>query len=172
MKIIGGVLCLLLIVSVGVLAAVPSAIDSVRKFDEYGDLPIGDEKARLDNFAFELRENPNTVGYIIVYGGRRSRAGIAKTRAVRAKDYLVHRGIAPERIVWIDGGFRDELSHELFIFPRDAPAPMAVPTVAPEEVQIIRDAKPKKRRQRVSSKKSVVLNCEDEARPRRKQTET
>ncbi|HVF86646.1 MAG TPA: hypothetical protein VM866_03610 [Pyrinomonadaceae bacterium] len=152
MRVIGGVLCLLLIVSVAVIAAVPSMVDSVRKFDEYGDLPIGDEKARLDNFAFELRDNPNTVGYIIVYGGRRYRAGIAKTRAVRAKDYLVHRGIAPERIIWIYGGFRDELSHELFILPRGVSAPMAVPTVAPEGAQIIRDAKPKKRKQRISSK--------------------
>ena len=92
MKVIGVALCLLLMVSSAILAAVPTAVDSVHRFDEYGDLSIKDEKARLDIFAFELRANPNTVGYIIVYGGRRSCADIAETRAVRAKDYLVHRG--------------------------------------------------------------------------------
>lgn len=151
MKVTSAVFCLLLTISLVVTAAVPSAAHMITKFDDYGDLPIGDEKARLDNFAFELRANPNTIGYLIVYGGRRSRAGIARARAVRAKDYLVYRGITPARIVWIDGGFREELSHELFIFPREASPPTAVPTVAPEEVQIIRDAKPKKRRHRGST---------------------
>ena len=152
MKVLGGVLCLLLMLHVEVLAAVPSAADSGRIFDEYGELPIGDEKARLDNFAFALRDNPQAVGYIVVYGGRRSRASIAKLRAARAKDYLVHRGIAPRRIIWIDGGFREQLSHELFILPREAPAPTPAPTVAPEEVEIIREAKPKARGRRVSAK--------------------
>lgn len=152
MKVLCVALCLLLIVSPAILAAEALTVDSVRKFDDYGDLSIRDERARLDNFALELRANPNTIGYMIVYGGRHSRVGIARARAVRAKDYLVSRSIAPERIVWIDGGFREELSHELYIFLREAPPPMAVPTVAPEEVQIIRDVKPKKRRHRGSTK--------------------
>ncbi|MDQ3256431.1 MAG: hypothetical protein M3R15_21500 [Acidobacteriota bacterium] len=80
-------LCVLLtiIISAKDLIVAPPTVDSVRKFDEYRGIPIGDEKARLDNFYHELRRDPNTIGYIIVYAGRRARLGIAKTRAVRAK---------------------------------------------------------------------------------------
>jgi hypothetical protein len=40
------------------------------KFDEYGDICPGDEKARLDNFAIQLQNNPELQAYIIFYGGR------------------------------------------------------------------------------------------------------
>ena len=129
----------------GNLVAAPFVADSFPKFDEYGDITIGSEKARLDNFAIELQFKPNTVGYIIVYGGRRSRVGIARTRAVRARNFLVeYRGVPSERLVWIDGGYREELTTELYILPRGASAPTASPTVAPSEVKFIREAKPKK----------------------------
>ena len=38
-----------------------------RKVDEYGDLSRGDERARLDNFAIELKNDPDAVGYIVSY---------------------------------------------------------------------------------------------------------
>ena len=40
------------------------------KFDEYGQVCSEDEKARLDNFAIELKFNPELQGYVIFYGGR------------------------------------------------------------------------------------------------------
>lgn len=58
------VLCFLLIAPAALSATAPAA-DSVRKFDQYGDLPIGDEKARLDLFAIELQAGPDTLGYIL-----------------------------------------------------------------------------------------------------------
>ena len=39
-----------------------------RLFDKYSDVPFNDEKARLDNFAIELHQNPGNTGYIIVFG--------------------------------------------------------------------------------------------------------
>jgi hypothetical protein len=126
-----------------------------RKLDEYGDITIGDEKARLDNFAIELQHDPNAIGYIIVYGGRRSREGIAKTRASRARNFLVeYRGVAPERLAWIDGGYREDLTTELYILPRGVPAPTPAATVDPAEVKLIRDAKPKKRKHRTHRRRA------------------
>ena len=84
------------------------------------------------------------IGQMIVYAGRRARPGIAESRAIRAKDYLVWHGIAPERIVWVDGGYREEISHELFIFRSSAHFTTPTPNVAPEEAQIIGTAKPRK----------------------------
>jgi hypothetical protein len=51
-----------------------------RKIDEYGNIRFNDEKARLDNYAIELQNDPTAQGYLICYGGRR--AGRARPSAV------------------------------------------------------------------------------------------
>ena len=94
-----------------------------RKFDEYGNIKFNDEKARLDNFAIELQNQPGEQGYIIAYG---SCAGEAQARADRAKDYLVNtRQIDAARLVAIDGGCRSELAVELWVVPTGATPPAA-----------------------------------------------
>jgi hypothetical protein len=99
-----------------------------RKFDEYSNLPFGDEKARLDNFAIHLRKEPQFKGYIIVYAGPRAHPGEAEARAKRAKGYLVRvRGIAAPRIVTIDGGCRDRLEVELYALPSSMSPPTPNP---------------------------------------------
>lgn len=113
-------------------------------FDSYGDLSWEDEKAHLDNFAIALQNDPDSIGYIIVYAGRRSYAGESKERALRAKKYVVKtRGIKASRIKWIDGGYREELTTILQPGPRGAPDLTASPTLKLSEVQIIKNCKPK-----------------------------
>ena len=93
------------------------------KFDEYGNIKFNDEKARLDNYAIQLQNQPGSQGYIIAYG---SCEGEAQARADRAKDYLVNtRGIDAGRLVTVDGGCRSELKVELWIVPTGATAPAA-----------------------------------------------
>jgi hypothetical protein len=92
-----------------------------RKFDEYGNIRFNDEKARLDNFAVQLQNEPTSTGYIIGYG---SCGTEGMTRANRAKDYLVNtRGIDASRIVTVDGGCAPELLVQLWIAPQGAAAP-------------------------------------------------
>ncbi|HKB65099.1 MAG TPA: hypothetical protein VKC61_04530, partial [Pyrinomonadaceae bacterium] len=93
------------------------------KFDEYGNIKFNDEKARLDNYAIQLQNQPGSQGYIIAYG---SCEGEAQARADRAKDYLVNtRGIDAGRLVTIDGGCRSDLLVQLWIVPTGADAPAA-----------------------------------------------
>jgi hypothetical protein len=97
-----------------------------RKFDEYGNIRFNDEKARLDNFAVQLQNEPTAQGYIIGYGTCDAEG---QTRANRAKDYLVNtRGIDAGRITVIDGGCMPELKVELWVCPSGAAAP--VPSTA------------------------------------------
>ncbi|MGH9903344.1 MAG: hypothetical protein ACRD68_16175 [Pyrinomonadaceae bacterium] len=99
-----------------------------RRFDEYGNIRLNDEKARLDNFAVQLQNEPGARGYIIAYDGRRGRVGDAARRATRAQDYLVNeRGISADRVVTLQGGPRDQLTVELWIVPTGAPAPRPTP---------------------------------------------
>jgi len=110
-----------------------------QQFDTYGRIARNDEKARLDNFAIQLQNDPGAQGYIIAYGGRRGPAGEAQTRADFAKNYLVNsRGIDPGRLVTVDGGFREEATTELWLVPSGATPPTASPNVDASEVQTTR----------------------------------
>lgn len=129
----------------------PSGICDPRKFDEYGNISFGDEKARLDNVAAWLKDDADDVVYLYAYNGRRGCIGAAEARAIRAKDYLVReRGIAPERVTWKEGGHREELTIEVWVEPREAKEPSASPTVDPSEARL-RDCKHGKRRGRGKS---------------------
>ena len=109
------------------------------QFDTYGRIARNDEKARLDNFAIQLQNDPGAQGYIIAYGGRRGPAGEAQTRADFARNYLVNsRGIDPGRLMTVDGGFREEATTELWLVPSGATAPTASPNVDASEVQTTR----------------------------------
>ncbi|MBA3439060.1 MAG: hypothetical protein H0T92_04240 [Pyrinomonadaceae bacterium] len=118
------------------------------KFDEYGNVRFNDEKARLDNFAIQLQNDPTAQGYIIAYGGRRgTRTGAAQARADRAKDYLVNtRGVDAGRIQTLDGGFREEFTVELYTVQQGATPPAASNTIDASEVQTAPE--PRRRRPR------------------------
>jgi hypothetical protein len=108
-------------------------------FDEYGNIKFDDEKARLDNFAIELQNDPTAQGHMICYGGRRGYKGEAMRRCERAKGYLSDvRGIEAARVVTVDGGFREELTVKLTIVPSGATPPAPTPTVDLSEVEFIK----------------------------------
>jgi hypothetical protein len=101
------------------------------KFDEYGNIRFNDEKARLDNYAIQLQNDPTATGVILVYG---SCEGEAQQRGDRAKDYLVNtRGIEAGRITVVDGGCRSDLLVQLWIVPQGAtpPAPDTTGAISP-----------------------------------------
>jgi len=108
-----------------------------KEFDEFGDITCEDELARLDNFSVYLQNAPDTLGYIIVYGGRRGKRNEAKARAARMKYYLTRaRRLPARRIVTIDGGYREEQTSELWMSPPGDPAPLPTPTVKVKDVRL------------------------------------
>lgn len=118
-----------------------------REFDRFVSVSFDDDKARLDNLAVELQNTPDTRGYIIVYGGRRSRAGQADRLGQRARDYLVNtRRLDPNRIVVINGGYRERDEFEVWIVPEGAQPPQPTPTVQPSELRPGRDTRPRRPR--------------------------
>ena len=99
---------------------------SARKIDEYGPIRLGEEKARLDNFAIELQNDPTTKGYVIAYAARGGTVGTAVTRLNTAKNYLVNvRGIESGRIVTINGSTQATAKTELWVLPDGAAPPVA-----------------------------------------------
>ena len=107
-----------------------------RQFDVCCSCSYDDQKARLDNLAVELQNDPSMTTYVIAYGGRTSRIGQADLLGARARDYLVtQRGIDQSRIVMMNGGFREEDCVELWIVPRGATPPRPTPTVQAGDVR-------------------------------------
>jgi hypothetical protein len=103
-----------------------------RVFDQYSGLTFREEKERLDNLASQLLVEPDTKAYIVLYAGRRSRAGEVQARIRRARKYLItHGGIDAERIVFADGGTREDLTFELYIMPRNLSITL-YPIIAPD----------------------------------------
>jgi len=95
-----------------------------RKFDEFPDISRNDEKARLDNWAIELQNDPTATGYVIVYPGRTSKRAEVQDHFGRVIEYLVHsRGIDQSRIKTIEGPKRDQLHVELWVTPQGATPP-------------------------------------------------
>ncbi|MFN2415665.1 MAG: hypothetical protein ABR603_11010 [Pyrinomonadaceae bacterium] len=120
-------------------APAPPIPSPTRGIDEYGNIPFEDEKARLDNFAIELQNDPTAKDHVTCYGGRVGRAGAARRRCERAKRYLVgHRRIPAAQIVAVDGGYREDLTVTLWIVPEGATPVQPTPTVDPREVRFVR----------------------------------
>jgi hypothetical protein len=91
------------------------------EFDECVNCTFDDQKARLDNLAVELQNDPSTRGYIIAYAGRMSPLGQVDKLMRRARDYMVtRRGIDASRLVVVNGGFREEDGVELWVVPSGA----------------------------------------------------
>ncbi|MDT5062559.1 MAG: hypothetical protein QOH63_3018 [Acidobacteriota bacterium] len=108
-------------------------------FDKFVNVNCEDEMARLDNYAIQLQNTPSSQAYIIVYGGRVGRRGEARARASRIKSYLVeNRGIDANHVTKIDGGYRESLTIELWIIPRDVGPPASTPTLRPRDIRFKR----------------------------------
>ena len=100
--------------AVPVLGQKPTA----EKFDEFGDVLWSDLIARLDNYALQLMNQPNTMGFVVVYRTRRDLPGLSHALAMRSKEYLaMTRGLPRDRVSTVDGGIAEHLTQELWIVP-------------------------------------------------------
>ena len=122
--------------AVSMVAPEQKKIIVAREFDECDNCTFDDQKARLDNLAVELQNDPSTTGYVIAYGGRTSPVGQVERLMTRAREYLTkQRGIDDSRLVIVNGGFRENDSVELWIVPSGAAPPRATPTVQAGDVK-------------------------------------
>jgi hypothetical protein len=114
------------------------------KLREFPDVGCEEEMANLDYFALHLVSDRKFQAYIIFYGGRQyrgklARRGEAEARAERIKRYLIEeRGIAPYRIVMVNGGYREEWTAELWLSPQGMKSPIPTPNVKPENMKFRR----------------------------------
>ena len=118
------------------------------KFDEWGDILFGDEKARLDNAAIQWQQHPRNIIYLVIYAGRRACVDEAKARGIRAKNYLVKSHVPSDHVVWIDGGWKQDVTTEVWIWPPGMGKPFVFPefNLKQSEVRLEKNCKIKRRR--------------------------
>jgi hypothetical protein len=116
------------------ITAPPPPVIPPKKFDEFPSVAFDDDKARLDNLAIELQNSPDSTGYLFVYSGKNSKIGQADRLGARALDYITNtRGIDSQRIIVINGGYRDSDYYEFWLVPQGAQPPQPSPTVQASE---------------------------------------
>ena len=113
-----------------------AATPPITPFDEYGNICWQDEQARLNNFAIQLQNNPNLIGYIVIYAGRVSCRGEANYRGTRARNWVLKRGVESKRVIFKDGGFRPDIQNVLHLQRRDKPEYQTQPTLTKDQVSI------------------------------------
>lgn len=107
------------------IVQIPPELPVCRKFDEFPAIARDDEKARLDNYAIELQNDPASTAYVIVYPGQKGKPGEVQAHITRAVDYLANsRGIDKRRIITIIGPTRSDLAVELWVCPQGAKTPI------------------------------------------------
>lgn len=101
-----------------------------------------DDRPRIDRFAKEMKENSSADAYIIAYGGLVSYKNEARIRLNCIQKYLITtHGISRSRLRLIDGGYRVEVSVQLFLVKLGDPKPTPFPIVNREAVRITKGPK-------------------------------
>ena len=117
----------------------PAETMPITPFDEYGEIGWEEERARLDNFAIQLQQDQDLIGYILVYEVTGGCLGEAQARALRAKRYVVeHRGVEWKRIMWRQEGYQADMQTTLLLVKRDVilPRPFLHPTTTAANAEV------------------------------------
>jgi hypothetical protein len=102
-------------------------------WDEFGLVSIDSLPARLDNYSVDLfNRSPELTGYVIIYRGKRTSSKVMlRYRQSITRHLIQTRKLPPERLVILDGGYREDPAFELFMMSRELSPPEPRATWAP-----------------------------------------
>lgn len=123
-------------------AAKSKAQDRIFDRDDGGGLSFEEDKPRVDQFARNLVSVPNAKGYVIAYGGLTGPLHEAKSRLTCIRKYLTRSyKLGRNRLVLINGGYRIEVSVELFVVRPGEAIPEPQPMVGSSAVRVVKPTK-------------------------------
>lgn len=102
------------------------------KVDEFGRLGDCDASARVDNLFIQLNNIKDAKGYIITYSGLDLLPSQFNEPPIlrQIKSSIMFRRFDLDRVVFIDGGFREKQGGEMFIVPFGSVLPEPSNTIA------------------------------------------
>lgn len=132
------------------------------KIDEFGGISCGDFTSRVDFLFPKFENSPNSKLYVIYYGGRyrkireknekTNKYDVVKLEYPNRDDGLAYAKSIPvyltdatfrsikvqklfkDRIILIDGGYRENTEFELWFVPKDAKVPEPTPIFAEKDI--------------------------------------
>jgi hypothetical protein len=97
------------------------------------------DMAALDLLATNLQNEPNSTGYIFIYGAMRGYRNDVAIRMECMKNYMLQRrGIPDYRLRVVNGGYREYTMIELWVAPHESVAPVPRPMVRRKNVRLKR----------------------------------
>lgn len=113
--------------------------------DQFEHIAYSWMAARIDAFMIPLMNMPEATGYILIYGSRTKGKREAVATNKRIIEYVTFRRFDISRIVFVDGGYRDELFVQFYSVPPGVEPPKPNPTV---DEKFVIPEKPLKKRPR------------------------
>ena len=116
-------------------------------FSEFGNTTCNNYRGLMDNFLLELKNFPEAKGYAFIYEGdlelyqydkNGKNKGLKTFTSVKGyskevidyyQKHLLFREFPAERIEFIEAGFREKFTIELWIVPNEAIVPKPTPTL-------------------------------------------
>ena len=129
-----------------------------RKIEEISDFCCEYVRSVLDGFLAKLQNNPGAKGGVIFYDGKNHNICNKKRPPKRGELSLIvetvenhfnFRSFPTKEFVWINGGYREDWTIELWIIPKNAKLPEADPTIKKEKIKF-----------RSGKAKDIDLQCE------------
>lgn len=102
-------------------------------YDEFGVITCEHIRKQLDLFIIELNNRPNSYGYVITYDGRYegklSVWGETYFLTNQIIRHFKHRNFPLNRILFVNGGFRENYIRKFYIVPKRTKPPKPKPTL-------------------------------------------
>ena len=132
-----------LVILFSCLATVSAQSVEAIKIEEFGTVSCDDLVSRLDSYFTQIMNNLKTAkAYIVIYEGKllmplynqdnrtiNPRRGEVKVRIQTIKNQMKFRTIPEQAITFIEGGFRNNFTFELWLVPNSVMPPKASPTL-------------------------------------------
>lgn len=132
------------ILLVTLIFCIPVFSQGAEKIQEFENITCEDYLMRINGAAMEAQNDPTASVYIFVYEGKENvfnsrkhkmelmlpAIGSAKAKINSIKDYLsIFRGYSIENFTFIEAGFRENLTVEIWRVPASATPPKSSPTL-------------------------------------------
>ena len=132
--------CILLL---GIASTIFGQAPLSEKVDEFSHISCDEYLGRMDAMFAAVHNSPNSKLYLIVYEGKEPRYntklgkieltlpkfGSAEAKFRSIKKYAGFRKFPADRIKFINGGFRENLTVESWLVPVEAEPPKPTPTI-------------------------------------------
>lgn len=126
-----------------ILFCVSVSAQEAEKLDEFSNTPCEDYLARMDAVLVHAQGDPSATVYVFIYEGKENiynerkkkmeimfpARGSAKAKIASMKKYLEYRKFPVERFKFIEAGFRENSTVELWLVPNAVEPPEPSPTL-------------------------------------------